>query len=100
VGPADLSQFLGVPGEFMHPRCLEAIDRVAAACKRTGKAWGIVPVGLEYAQHMVDRGCQMFVVGSDVGSFHRGIEASKNVYPLFFPHDHAPPDARSLYAGR
>jgi 2-dehydro-3-deoxyglucarate aldolase/4-hydroxy-2-oxoheptanedioate aldolase len=100
VGPADLSQSLGVTGQFTHPRCLEAIDRIAAACRNAGKTWGIVPIGPEYAQRMVERGCRMFVIGSDVGAFHRGIEASKGLYPSFFPPGDAPPDAPATYAGR
>ncbi|MCA9079964.1 MAG: host specificity protein, partial [Planctomycetaceae bacterium] len=34
VGPSDLSQALGVTGDFLHPKCLDALDQVAAACKR------------------------------------------------------------------
>ncbi|MEX0611742.1 MAG: aldolase/citrate lyase family protein, partial [Pirellulales bacterium] len=30
VGPADLSVTLGVPGEFLHPKCVDALKRVAA----------------------------------------------------------------------
>src|SRR5262249_929276 len=38
-GPADLSVTLGVPGDFMHPKCIEALKRVAAGAKKAGKAW-------------------------------------------------------------
>src|SRR5262245_32314651 len=53
VGPADISQVLGVPGDFENPRCLDTIERIARACRDAGKPWGIVPRGPEYAQRMV-----------------------------------------------
>ena len=40
VGPADISQVLGVPGDFENPRCLEIIERIASACRDAGKPWG------------------------------------------------------------
>ena len=43
VGPADISQVLGVPGDFENPKCLDAIERIARACAEAGKPWGIVP---------------------------------------------------------
>ena len=44
IGHFDLSASLGIPGQFEHPDFLEAIDRVAAACRKHGKALGrLVP---------------------------------------------------------
>jgi 2-dehydro-3-deoxyglucarate aldolase/4-hydroxy-2-oxoheptanedioate aldolase len=85
VGPADLSQVLGVPGDFENPRCLEAIEGIARACKEAGKPWGIVPRGPEYAARMRGWGCQMFVVGFDIHAFHAGIRSVKERYASFFP---------------
>src|SRR5277367_6553350 len=45
VGPADLSQMLGVTGDFENPRCFDAIERIARACADARKPWGIVPRG-------------------------------------------------------
>ena len=85
VGPADLSQVLGVPGDFENPRCLEAIDAIAAACVKSGKPWGIVPRGPEYAKRMYDRGCRFFVTGFDVRILHAGIRGVKEQYAGLFP---------------
>ena len=41
VGPADLSISLGIPGDIMNPIELEAIGRVAAACKKHNIAFGM-----------------------------------------------------------
>ena len=85
VGPADLSQVLGVPGDFENPRCLDAIERIARACAEAGKPWGIVPRGREYAERMRGWGCRMFVLGFDIHAFHAGIRAAKERYAAFFP---------------
>ena len=85
VGPADLSQMLGVTGDFENPRCLDAIERIARACADAGKPWGIVPRGPQYAERMRDWGCRMFVLGLDIHCFHAGIRSVKERYASFFP---------------
>lgn len=42
VGPADLSHSLGVPGRFAEPVYQDALRTVVAACRRHGKAAGIL----------------------------------------------------------
>jgi 2-dehydro-3-deoxyglucarate aldolase/4-hydroxy-2-oxoheptanedioate aldolase len=42
VGPADLSHSLGVPGRFDEPVYQDALRRVVEACRRHGKAAGIL----------------------------------------------------------
>lgn len=85
VGPADISQVLGVPGDFENPRCLEAIEGIARACAEAGKPWGIVPRGPEYAARMRGWGCRMFVLGFDIHAVHAGIRAAKQRYAAFYP---------------
>lgn len=41
IGPNDLSISLGVPGDLMNPIELDAIAKVAAACQKHGKAFGL-----------------------------------------------------------
>lgn len=41
IGPNDLSISLGIPGDLMNPIELEAIAKVAAACKKHGKSFGL-----------------------------------------------------------
>jgi 2-keto-3-deoxy-L-rhamnonate aldolase RhmA len=85
VGPADISQVLGIPGDFENPRCLDTIEGIARACAEAGKPWGIVPRGPAYAERMRSWGCQMFVMAFDIRTFHAGIRATKEAYSAFFP---------------
>ncbi|MFQ3591902.1 MAG: aldolase/citrate lyase family protein, partial [Gemmataceae bacterium] len=44
VGPADLSQSLGIPCQWEHPELWRAIERVAAACRTAKRPWAILPI--------------------------------------------------------
>lgn len=84
LGPADMSQNLGVIGDFMNPKCLAAIDRISAACAKHKKPWGVVPVNPDYAAMCVEKGCKMLSVGAEVRIINAGIEAVKKLYGKFF----------------
>ena len=75
VGHFDLSASLGIPGEFEHPRFLDAIDRVAAACARRGKALGrLVPdsaTGIAYA----GKGFDFLCWSGDVWALQAAVKA-------------------------
>jgi 2-dehydro-3-deoxyglucarate aldolase/4-hydroxy-2-oxoheptanedioate aldolase len=80
VGPVDISQVMGVPGQFEHSRCLETIEAIAQTCARAGKPWGIVPWGPEYAERMASWGCRLFVYAFDMRVMHTGIRATIDRY--------------------
>jgi 2-dehydro-3-deoxyglucarate aldolase/4-hydroxy-2-oxoheptanedioate aldolase len=85
VGPSDLSQILGVPGDFENPRCLDAIETLARTCAEAKKPWGVFSRGPEYAARMRDWGCRLFVLAADIHMFHTGIRTAKERYSAFFP---------------
>ncbi len=86
VGPSDLSQVLGVPGDFENPRCLEAIETIARTCAAAKKPWGVFTSrDPGYAERMRGLGCQLFVIASDTSTVHAGIRAAKERYKGFFP---------------
>lgn len=59
IGPADLSISLGVGGEWHHPRLVEAIDQVVAACHEHG-LWPAIQVrDGKLAQYWIHRGMQL-----------------------------------------
>lgn len=42
VGPADLAISLGIPGDYFNKNEIEAIDKIAAACQKYKKGFGII----------------------------------------------------------
>ena len=84
VGPADMSQSLGVVGQYDHPKVWEAIDAVATACRKHGKHWGTLPASAEFADKSVERGCRMLTLGNDVLAMRRGVEAIRQTFGQHF----------------
>ena len=41
LGHFDLTNFMGIPGQFQHPDYLAAVDRIVAACAAHGKTAGV-----------------------------------------------------------
>jgi len=68
VGPADLSHSLGIAGQFSNPTYLDALEAVTTACRRHGKAAGILLYDKpSFGPHLA-RGFRFLGVGSE-GSF-------------------------------
>jgi len=75
VGPADLSVTLGVPGQYLHPKCVAALERVSAACQQAGKPWGVLSRDAEHARVCRELGCQLFSIFGDIDCFRAGLTA-------------------------
>lgn len=84
VGPSDLSQALGVTGNFMHADCIAAIKQVAAACESHGKTFGAVTTSPEHARMLTEFGCKMLSPTNDVRTFNAGVKAVKDTFAEFF----------------
>jgi 2-dehydro-3-deoxyglucarate aldolase/4-hydroxy-2-oxoheptanedioate aldolase len=80
VGPSDLSQAVGAIGDFTGRASLEAIDRVAEACRAHGKQWGAVTPSPDYADMLVDKGCTLISPTNDVKLVTTGLAAVKEAY--------------------
>ncbi len=65
VGPADLSQSYGKPGEFDCPEVRNAILAVADACREHGKWWGAPGINPQYTRWLIEQGAQFIALGSD-----------------------------------
>lgn len=76
VGPADLSHALGVPGRFDDPAYQAALRRVVEACRRHGKAAGILLYDHPaYAPHL-ELGFTFMGLGADVSMVAQGARAA------------------------
>lgn len=84
VGPADLCQSMGYPGQWDHPKVWEGLERVARATKANGIHWAILPPNPAYARRCVDLGCKMLGIGLDVWAWSKGVKAFKADYAEYF----------------
>lgn len=66
VGPFDLTYDLGIPGQFEHPKFLEAMDKVEAEVKAAGKILGGVPLPGMPLEIILERGYRFITMGADV----------------------------------
>jgi 2-keto-3-deoxy-L-rhamnonate aldolase RhmA len=66
VGHMDLSVSLGIPGGYEHPRFLEAVARVMAACQRHGKAGGCLVATPDQGRQWIARGFRFVIYATDV----------------------------------
>jgi 2-keto-3-deoxy-L-rhamnonate aldolase RhmA len=78
IGPADLSQSMGLPGETDHPKVMAAVERVAAACRKANLAWAILPKDAAVAKRSVELGCSMLSLGGDNVALVRGVQALRD----------------------
>jgi 2-dehydro-3-deoxyglucarate aldolase/4-hydroxy-2-oxoheptanedioate aldolase len=66
IGPADLSISLGVPGDFQHPKMVEAMEAVRDTCERRGIAPGTHTRSVSLAKFWKSRGMRFLGCGSDI----------------------------------
>lgn len=64
VGPGDLSQSLGVPLQFDHPKMKDAFARVAKAAGASGKWWGSTSGTEDHIRMLLDKGALFISQGS------------------------------------
>jgi 2-keto-3-deoxy-L-rhamnonate aldolase RhmA len=83
VGPLDLSVNMQMAQNFEHPDFEQALDRVAAACRKHGKAAGILLPKLDYLADWIARGFTFLVVGSDGGCVAGGLKSIAEVCRQF-----------------
>ncbi len=73
VGPLDLSVSLGIPGRFDHPALDEAIGRVAAGARSSGKIFGL-HAGGTLLETWVRRGARLAMNSLDTIMLSEGME--------------------------
>jgi 2-keto-3-deoxy-L-rhamnonate aldolase RhmA len=67
VGPVDLSISLGVPGDFQHPKMVEAMEQIRDACNAHGVTPGTQTRSLALAKFWKDRGMRFLGCSSETG---------------------------------
>lgn len=84
VGPSDLSQALGVTGDFMNDKCVAAVERIGAACADNGKRWGAVTPTPAYADLLIGLGCTLITPTNDVKLVSTGLTAVERQFSSLF----------------
>ena len=80
IGPYDLSQSLGVPGEVTHPKVIEAMEKIVKIADKMNVNTGTFVDTLESLQLWKKAGVKYLAYSVDVGVFY---EASKEIVEQF-----------------
>jgi 2-keto-3-deoxy-L-rhamnonate aldolase RhmA len=65
LGHFDLTNFLGISGQFSHPQYRDAVKRIAAAAKKHGKSAGYMAASEELGREYLGHGYRMIATGTD-----------------------------------
>lgn len=76
IGPVDLSISLGVPGEFEHPKMLEAVEKIVASCKAHNVIPGAQARNIPLAKRWRDMGMLFVGCSSETGML---FESARNI---------------------
>ena len=72
IGQFDLSNFLGIPGQFTHPTFLDAIKRVTEACQRYGKTAAFMVPSVEEGLERMRQGFRCVAYWGDLWIYQQG----------------------------
>lgn len=76
LGHFDLTNFLGIPGEFESPKYLDAVCAVVAAARRHGKGLGFMAADAVWAKRYRALGFNMIAAGLDASLLQSAIRAT------------------------
>jgi 2-keto-3-deoxy-L-rhamnonate aldolase RhmA len=76
LGHFDLSNSMGITGQFEHPDLVAAADRLLAACKRHGKAPGFLAGSVAVAEAWLHKGVRCLCYGTDVTVFQEALSGA------------------------
>ncbi|MFQ6040939.1 MAG: HpcH/HpaI aldolase/citrate lyase family protein [Candidatus Poribacteria bacterium] len=73
IGHFDLTQSMGIPGQFEHPDYLKAVEKVIVACQHQGKAGGFMGANPNAVLELVRKGFRCVAYGSDIGIYRAAL---------------------------
>src|SRR4029078_9735991 len=73
LGHYDLTNFMGIPGQFDNPRFHAAVDRLVKACDTHGKTPGFLAGDEKWARDFRARGFRMIAYGVDAQLMQRAL---------------------------
>ncbi len=73
IGHFDLTNSLGIPGQFSHPDYLRCVERVLAACGRHAKAPGLMPGDVETGRALLAQGFRCLAYWGDIWLYQQAL---------------------------
>lgn len=80
IGPYDLSQSLGIPGEIEHPLLLKTISDLVEKAKKNNKLIGTFVDKKTAINHMQEQGIDYIAYSVDVNIFHEACKTIRETY--------------------
>lgn len=75
IGHFDLSNSLGIPGQFDHPLFRDAVTKVLAACRRHKKAAGFMASDVTGGMALLDQGFRILAYGGDLWLYQSALKS-------------------------
>ncbi|HEX4330446.1 MAG TPA: aldolase/citrate lyase family protein [Burkholderiales bacterium] len=79
VGHFDLTNFMGIPGQFQHPDYLAGIARVVKACEAHGKTAAFLATDDAWARDYAAKGFRLMAYGIDQAMLQNSLQSGLNV---------------------
>lgn len=80
VGPLDLSQSMGIPGEVEHPRMMDAYGRVAEATSQAGVNGGVSVSGRKQLKARLKQGYNFLIYSMDTVLFRNQFKEIRSTF--------------------
>jgi len=78
VGQFDLTNFLGIPGQFGHPRLKGALERVVRVARQHGKTAAILVMSVDEGRAMLAQGFRCVAYGGDLWLYQQALRHGIN----------------------
>jgi 2-keto-3-deoxy-L-rhamnonate aldolase RhmA len=73
VGHFDLTNFMGIPGQFDHPDYHAALAKVVGAARANGKGTGFMALDERWGKEYLERGFSMIAYGMDSNLYQKAV---------------------------
>jgi 2-keto-3-deoxy-L-rhamnonate aldolase RhmA len=73
IGHFDLTNSLGIPGQFTHPEFQRALDRVLQACRDHHKSAGFMASDVENGKSLLAQGFRILAYGGDLWLYQQAL---------------------------
>jgi 2-dehydro-3-deoxyglucarate aldolase/4-hydroxy-2-oxoheptanedioate aldolase len=73
IGHFDLTNSLGIPAQFDHPRFKQSVERVLEACREHGRIPGFMARDAAAGKALLDQGFRIIAYGGDLWLYQEGL---------------------------